>query len=455
MRIAGIIAEYNPFHNGHLYQIGEVRRLTHADHIVVAMSGDFVQRGMPAIIDKYARTRMALSCGADLVLELPVLWSTASAEDFAAAGVALLEKTGCVDTLCFGAETDDLPLLTAVADILAEEPEDYRSRLSACLRDGMTFPAARSRALSEYLEHTRHCAPEGFDTDRISELLSTPNNILAVEYLKALKRRNSRMQPLLIPRIGAGYHDRDAGQPLASATAIRRGLMTGGTSVPETLCTKQVSGSQMPCAKQASGSQTPCTKQNPNTTPLSAMPPAAAEILTEYHRKYPYTSGNDFSALLAYLLLSYDTERLASCGDSNMELAARMKSLLSQFQSADQFALLLKSKNVTLTRISRVLCHILLGLMQEDYARGRALDHIPYLRMLGFRRDSAPLLNRIDSCSALPVIAKLADAASILPDTALALLSQDIFAADLYEQNLALRAQKTARSEYSRGLVIL
>lgn len=433
MHIVGIIAEYNPFHKGHCYQIEELRRRTHADYIVIAMSGDFLQRGAPAIVDKYARTRMALSCGADLVLELPCLWATASAEDFAMAGVTLFEKMGCVDALCFGAECGNPALLTDIADILSEEPEDYRDRLTSYLKAGMTFPAARSRALAEHMKYNGYGASDGFTTDRVSELLATPNNILAVEYLKALRRRNSHIRPLLIARKGAGYHDTDIGRPLASATAIRRELTAGSASAPETSCTKQAF----------------------HTAPLSAMPPAAAEIMTGYHREFPYTAGNDFSTQLAYLLLSQSTEQLADYGDSNMELAGRMKSLLPDFRSAKQFARLLKTKNMTLTRISRVLCHTLLGLTRRDYAAGKELDYIPYLRMLGFLRASAPLLNRMDSCAAVPVIAKLADAASILPGHALTLLSQDIFAADLYEQNLSLRAQKTARSEYSRGLVIL
>ena len=126
MRIIGIIAEYNPFHNGHAYQIEKIRSLTQADFVIAAMSGNFVQRGEPALIDKYARTEMALSCGADLVIELPALWATASAELFASAGVALMRKCGCVDTLCFGAETDNLSLLKEVASLLVSEPEDYK-----------------------------------------------------------------------------------------------------------------------------------------------------------------------------------------------------------------------------------------------------------------------------------------------------------------------------------------
>ncbi|MDE7436563.1 MAG: nucleotidyltransferase family protein [Lachnospiraceae bacterium] len=433
MNTVGVIAEYNPFHKGHLYQIEEIRRRTGADYIIIAMSGDFLQRGTPAIIDKYTRTKMALSCGADLVLELPCLWAVSSAEDFAAAGVTLLEKTGCVDMLCFGAEHHELTLLETIADILAEEPEDFSRRLGDHLREGMPFPAARSLALTEYIasEALSETAAGLLANDpdsaagsaHIPDLLACPNNILALEYLKAIRRRNNTLTPLLISRRGAGYHEEDIRHPMASATAIRQAL-TG-------------------------------TQSWADSAGLDAMPDAAADILRDCRREYPYTDPDDFSAQLAYLLLSLSRQQLAQYQDCNTELAGRIKSLLPEFHSLEQFSGILKSRNLTHTRISRSLCHILLGLTQEDYALGRSLDYAPYLRILGFRREAAPLLTRLDACAQAPVISKLADASSILPEDAAKLLSHDIFAADLYEQNLARRAKKTARSEYSRGLVII
>lgn len=212
MKTIGIIAEYNPFHNGHAYQIAELKRKTNADFVVIAMSGDFVQRGAPAIIDKYCRAEMALLCGADLVIELPVVWAVSSAEDFAMAGVTLFDKMGCIDGICFGAESDQLPLLKSIAGVLAEEPDIYRSALSSHLKKGLAFPAARAAALSDYFKST------GMN---FISILDTPNNILAVEYLKALKRRNSAMTPILIPRAGSGYHDTTINTPTASASAIR------------------------------------------------------------------------------------------------------------------------------------------------------------------------------------------------------------------------------------------
>lgn len=141
MRTVGIIAEYNPFHNGHAYRIAEIRKQLKADYVVIAISGDFVQRGTPAVIDKYARTAMALSCGADLVIELPAIWTVSSAESFAMAGVTLFEKMGCVDTLCFGAECDDLELLDSIAEVLANEPASYKESLASYLKEGLSFPA--------------------------------------------------------------------------------------------------------------------------------------------------------------------------------------------------------------------------------------------------------------------------------------------------------------------------
>lgn len=451
MHTVGIIAEYNPFHRGHLYQIEEVRRLTHADYIIIAMSGDFLQRGTPAIIDKYARTEMALSGGADLVLELPCLWAVSSAEDFAAAGVSLLEKTGCADALCFGAENNDLSLLNGIADILADEPQDFSRRLGEYLREGLSFPAARSLALTDYMsagsisapaaDHTAASAASNRDHAHITELLSQPNNILGIEYLKALRRRNSPLSPILIPRRGAGYHEADILQPLASATAIRQAL-----TVPQT----HHADGALPAAAGAKSPAIPA-----RSAALAAMPPAAADLLSDYSKTFPYTLPDDFSPQLSYLLLTLSREQLAAYQDCNMELARRIKSLLVDFYSMEQFSGILKTRNMTLTRVSRILCHILLGLTQEDYALGRSFDYTPYLRILGFRREAAPLLTRLNACAQVPVISKLADASDTLSNQAAQVLSRDIFASELYEQNLARRAKKTARSEYSRGLVIL
>ena len=422
MKIIGIIAEYNPFHNGHSYQIKKIKEDLQADFVVVAMSGDFVQRGAPAIIDKYTRAKMALSCGADLVMELPVLWATASAEHFAMAGVTLFDKMGCVNGLCFGAETDDLDALSIIADVLVCEPENYRTALASYLKEGMSFPLARSKALCDY-----------FENPALSSILNEPNNILAIEYLKALKRRNSSITPYVIKREGAGYHDTDiavadsACIPTASATAIRKALDTPALA----------------------------TKTGIFDALTDAMPASAIDILKEYVSKKSLICTNDFSSILGYKLLTADTNDLADIGDSNPDVSNRIYKNRTSFTSFETFCERNKSKDITYTRISRILLHLILNIKNSDYTFGKESDYIPYLRILGFRKDASTLLKEIKSCSDVPVISKLADAASQLDADALSLLDKDIFAADLYEQVCANKSGNTSISDYSQNIILM
>ena len=211
MKVVGIIAEYNPFHKGHEYQIRYAREILGADYIVVAMSGDFVQRGAPALMEKHLRAEMALLGGADLILEMPVQTATASAEGFAAGGVSLLDGLGVVDELCFGSECGDTETLMNIAQILIKEPFEYRKLLQQNLRTGMSFPAARSSALIRYMREKATSVHNtfGVSSEHIELILSSPNNILGIEYCKALLRLNSRILPHALLRKGCGYHDTD------------------------------------------------------------------------------------------------------------------------------------------------------------------------------------------------------------------------------------------------------
>lgn len=425
MKTIGIIAEYNPFHNGHAYQIQKIRELTNADYIVIAMSGDFVQRGAPAILDKYARTRMALSCGADLVVELPVLWAVSSAESFAMAGVTLFDRMGCVDGICFGAETDCLPALSAVADVLANEPQAYRSTLIDSLKQGLTFPQARLAALAK----TEVCSLPQEDLARI---LEQPNNILAIEYLKALKRRKSHMVPLLLKREGAGYHDTALSRSVTGSVSDR--ACDSATAIRNLLLTDIVSDHFCELNR--------------------AMPTEAFSVLEDYCRSYPLLDTDDFSALLSYRLLleaPYGLERFL---DVNRDISNRLLKNRCSFLSFSQFCELNKSRDITYSRMSRILLHILLGLTGEDAARGKELDYIPYLRLLGFRKSSSALLSELKRRADIPIISKLADAGDLLDQEALLLLRQDIMAAELYEQVIA-HQKRFPRSEYTREIVVL
>ena len=220
MKIVGLIAEYNPFHNGHRYHIEQAKKITGADHAVVVMSGDYVQRGIPACMPKRLRAEMALKCGASAVFELPVCYATGSAELFAEGAVSLLDRLGIVDTLVFGSECNDLESLSQIADLLVEEPELYRTVLRFHLKNGASYPMARQEAVSACLRGN-HC----------SFLLNDPNNILGIEYLKALKRQKSRIIPYTIARRGAHYHDPDLHDSYSSASAIRSLLAYSGSAV--------------------------------------------------------------------------------------------------------------------------------------------------------------------------------------------------------------------------------
>ena len=209
MKVVGIIAEYNPFHKGHAYQIRYAKERLGADYVIVAMSGPFTQRGTPALFDKYSRAGHALACGADLVLELPVVYATASAQIFATGGVALLQNAGLVDTLLFGSECPDLAALKNIADMLSEETPAYQALLRQALQEGSSYAAARAKAL---------------ENPAYAKILAQPNNILAIEYLGALSRLDSSMTPLCLQRQGAGYHETSLDEDMASAYGIRHFL---------------------------------------------------------------------------------------------------------------------------------------------------------------------------------------------------------------------------------------
>ena len=383
MRVTGIIAEYNPFHKGHTYHLGQARLQTQADYLVVVLGGDFVQRGIPALTDQHTRAHMALACGADLVLSLPSAYANASAEAFAGGGVSLLEGLGCVDALCFGSECGDLSRLLPYAQALAQEPPAYRELLRSFLKQGCSFPLARSKALHEYFSYTEDILPCSLE-DRAcryeSQLLSQPNNTLGIEYLKALLLLQSPIQPYTIARRSAAYHDTSLSPELASATAIRAAIL----------------------------------KDSGAASALRQMPPDAAVILEEYFSRKGPLILDDFSSILHYRLLTLSRDALAACTDVSPDLAARMKNLLPQYRSASAFADLLKTRQLTHTHITRALCHILLEDRQEDACRRKALGYPVYARVLGFRRESQPLLTLLKQTARIPILGRLSEAEETL-----------------------------------------
>lgn len=412
MKVLGIIAEYNPFHLGHAYQIRTLKEKLHADYVIVAMSGNFVQRGAPALVDKYTRARMTLCNGADLVLELPALYATASAQYFAMGGVSLLHNTGVVTHLGFGVENDDLPLLRKAADILLEDPPLFAGQLQKELKKGLSFPAARASAL----EKTAACT----DASLLRETLASPNNILAIEYLQALSALASPIQPVPLLRKGRGYHDREIAEGFCSASAIRSSL-----------------------------------KKEPLQDSFrdTAMPESAFALLSGYPHAFLFE--DDFSQLVHYKLLTESVETLAAYGDSSPDLANRMYHNRHAFEGWSQFCRLLKTKNTTYTRISRVLLHLVLNITTEQYDLQKTPGTVPYLRVLGFRRSAAPLLSSIKKTGNASLITSISRMDHQLPEDSRSLLQLDITASDLYHMVLTGKGSRHLLNDYRHPVVIV
>ena len=436
MKTAGIIAEYNPFHKGHEYQIRYTKEKLKADYVIVAMSGDYVQRGTPALISKHVRAEMALRCGADLVLEMPVSISTASAEAFAMGGVSLLDSLGVVDMLCFGSESGEISALRELAEILVEEPEEYKKLLKSFLSEGLTFPAARSQALTEYFKNPRNFSGDDFDgvltplLNEVTQILNTPNNILGIEYCKALLRLNSQIRPVTIRREGMGYHETtvpdehsavtspDLQSPtdfFASATAIRN-LILQDSPDPDALAS-QIPGQAFPVFQKAVNS---------------------GEFLTE----------NSLDSILSYCLMKENVKSLSSYMDVSEDLARRIINQQNLLLSFSQSVSVLKTRELTQTRIQRALLHIILNIHT-------APTQIPFARVLGFRRESSELLSQIKKHSRIPLITKLADAQNLLDSEGNQILSETVFSSNLYEKLLCLKTGRKFCHESQKQLIII
>ncbi len=410
----GIIAEYNPFHNGHAFHIQKAKELAQADYCIVAMSGDFVQRGAPAIYDKYTRTAMALSCGADLVLELPSVFSSSSAEDFAACGIALLNRLGVVDSVCFGSECGDVEKLSSIAAILAGEPPVYTEHLRKELKKGATFPEARNSALIN----------SGIIKKEDAFLLTSPNNILGIEYCKALYRQKSSINPVTIARKGSGYHDSILAPGIfGSASGIRRFL-----------------------------------KENPDADMLSEqvlsqIPDFVKPIMVKGCPMFP----DDFSTLLntSLLRLSYEGVQYQQFADVSGELAARIARQLPDYLPFEEKISALKTRQYTYTRISRALLHLVLGITSDQVISGRKAGYAPYARVLGFRKASAGLMGQIKKRGSIPLITKTADAELILKGASWSMLRQDFYCSHIYQTVVQDKYHRKMDNEFTRSVVIL
>ncbi len=401
MNVTAIISEYNPLHKGHLYHIETARKETNADFIIAIMSGNFVQRGTPAILDKYTRAEAALKSGVDLVLELPAMYATASAEYFALGGVALANTLGCVTHLSFGSEHGQADKFMECARLLLEEPEEMKLPLKQALKEGLSYPAARAHAIK--VSH-----PE------LANILEMPNNILGVEYCKALLKLKSRIIPHTLKRQGQDYHSEDIDAGFASATGIRK-----------------------------------LWSENPfeNADVLkSQLAPASHDLMNGYLEYAPLTE-DDFSMLLRYKLITETRAHLTEYFGVNRELSNRIYKHLNDFKSFSSFAEDLKTKNITRTAINRALLHILLDIKNEDVQSVTKRGCVDYIRVLGFRKEAAGLLKEFSDMPDIPLITNLS--------TAPVLCEIDIRADQIYQMCANQKYNRPYKNEYQRKMLVV
>ncbi|MBD5493699.1 MAG: nucleotidyltransferase family protein, partial [Lachnospiraceae bacterium] len=364
MKTVGIIAEYNPFHNGHAYQIAEAKKITGADYCVVIMSGNFMQRGIPAIMDKSLRIQSALMCGADLVLELPVHYATGSAEYFASGSIAMLDRLNVIDCLCFGSECGNIQALSVLSDALVSESEEFKDLIKQNMKAGSSYPKARNNAL---IASSPRLA--GY-----SDILQFPNNILGIEYLKALKKRGSHIETYTISRKGSDYHDDSINDSYSSALAIRESIEVNHDI---SLIKEQ-------------------------------LPETVYKLLKEnYLKTFPITI-KDFSSLILYKLIKEQENGYSRYFDIDKAFSDRLESLIYSYTDYTSFCEKIKTRNITHSRVARNLLHILLDIYQSDVDAFCADDYVYYARIVGFRKEAAPLLSAIKEKTSIPLISKLA-----------------------------------------------
>lgn len=356
MKVLGIVAEYNPFHNGHAYHITESKRITGADTVVAIMSGNFLQRGEPAIFDKWTRAQMAMQNGVDLVLELPAVYATQNAERFAYGAVASLHATGLINYLSFGSESGHIEDLFDLADFIFIENSDFQTRLNLHLSSGLNYPSAYALALDEtYLGRNS----QGTD-------IMQANNTLGLMYLKALKKLKSPTQASTVKRQGSDYHQRDISSPdIASATAIRDIYL----------------------------------RQNPEQI-RNYIPGNNFDLISNNYKTG--LSWEDFWQIIFAKIHSLSPDELRAYPDVKEGLENRIKSAIIEANSVEDLIRLIKSKRYTQSRIQRILTQILLDIKKTDL---ESELEPKYLRLLAFNKKGQDFLNLAKKTASLPLIA--------------------------------------------------
>ena len=356
MNNIGIIAEYNPFHNGHKYQLEKIKEITKYDNAICVISGNFIQRGLPAIYDKWTRTKMALEAGFDLVIELPTYYAVNSAEKFAFGGINILNNLGIINNVCFGVENDDISSLNKIANILVNEPKEYTKILKEELQKGLSYAKSRENSIIKYTNKKEY-----------GNILNSSNNILGIEYLKALKKINSNMSPILIKRHISNYNDINIESNICSATAIRE-LMDNNNNLNK----EQILSNVVP------------------TSTYNIMKNSIIKSLKDLEKE------------IIYSIRKMSIEELSQILEVNEGIEIRLKKYSFETDDIYQLVDLVKSKRFTQTKIQRILIHILLNMTKNEFNCINKDNE--YIRVLGFNKNGKKLLKHIAQNTNIPII---------------------------------------------------
>lgn len=401
MKTTGIIAEYNPFHNGHKYHLEQAREVTDCDYIIVVMSGDYTQRGTPAIYSKYMRAKTALLAGADLVLEMPVFGSVASAPDFAECGVKILHSTGICDNLFFGSEAGSIRSLKEQVFVLSDESEEISEKIKAGLKRGLSWPNARANAYG-----------------KSEAIASSPNDILGIEYIRAIQKLQSKIEPITLKRNDPGYHSEERSGCFASATAARKAILSHDLEFLHAV---------LPDEHFQSLSESCC-------------PPVVLD---------------DYSLLLAEKLLTMPYEQIANSSGMPDDLARKLYKNRLHFLTAEQLVAERKDRNYTYTRVNRCLLNLLLQITKEDTLEFKRYDSAPWIRILGFRKDAGPLLSELKKHASSPLITKTANANTILSEKPYRLFEKQLMTSELYRLVCERKSNRAMKNEFTNSVIIV
>lgn len=422
MNITGLIVEYNPFHNGHIYHLQKSLEKTNADASIAVMSGNFIQRGEPALFDKFSRAKAAVESGVDLVVELPSIYASQSAELFAKGSVSLLNSLGCVNSICFGSEEGNIDALYLIASILCLEPQEFKEKLSSYLGEGMLFPTARNKALFDYINSPDFLFGDNFNDidlseERLNDILSSSNNILGIEYIKQLISLKSDIKPFTIGRIHSEYNSEEISGNINSATAVRKKLY-------EIISSKENNSSDIDELIKSIQTSTDIT----NSIPESTLNMITSNIEKGFLPMYPEYF---FETLISTIIR--DKKNLESYFDISEGIENKIFKAALVAKDYNELLNLVKSKRYTMTRIKRCLNNILLGITKDDIELAKGINTIPYVRILAFNSKGREIIREIKKSSEIKIINKFSEVEHFMDDKNFKfLIENDIKCTDIY-----------------------